>query len=55
VCEEITTDAAIVPSSAARIPTTIASTADTDEVVKRVQNDNSDDRALDQEANMWQQ
>jgi hypothetical protein len=55
VCEEITTDAAIAPSSAARIPASIASATDTDEVVKRVQIDNSDDHALDQEADMWQQ
>jgi hypothetical protein len=50
VCEEITADADAVPSSAAGISTSTASATDTDEALKGVQGDNSDDQATDQEA-----
>jgi hypothetical protein len=49
VHEEVTADADGVPSSAARIPASTASTVDTDEALKGVQDDNSDNQAPDQE------
>jgi hypothetical protein len=48
VREEDVTDAEATPSSAARIPASTASAA-TDEDLKGMQDDNSDDLALDQE------
>jgi hypothetical protein len=49
VHEEDTTKAEVVPSSAARIPASTASTVDGDEAPSGVQDDNSGDRTPDQE------
>jgi hydrogenase maturation factor len=50
VREEITADADGAPSSVVGIPTSTASTTDTEEALKGVQDDNTDDQAPDQEA-----
>jgi hypothetical protein len=47
--EENTTDADAAPCSVVRSPTPTASTADTDEALKGVQNDNSDGRTPNRE------